>query len=105
MSGWLLITVSSISLVSASLLSFLTPPLPSPVSLILLIPALAMTCLNLQLHMIETGGRADNSGMTAGDLLRAERQRPGSTFGEMITDCIREGKIVPMEVTVKVGPA
>jgi adenylate kinase family enzyme len=39
---------------------------------------------------------------TAGDLLRAEQQRPGSTYGEMIQTYIKEGQIVPMEVTVKV---
>jgi UMP-CMP kinase len=38
----------------------------------------------------------------AGDLLRAEQNRPGSTYGEMISTYIREGQIVPMEVTVKV---
>ncbi|WFD30665.1 UMP/CMP kinase [Malassezia sp. CBS 17886] len=36
----------------------------------------------------------------AGDLLRSEQARPGSQFGVMIADCIREGKIVPMEVTI-----
>jgi len=39
----------------------------------------------------------------AGDLLRAEQQRPGSTYGAMIKEYITEGKIVPMEVTVKVS--
>ena len=38
----------------------------------------------------------------AGDLLRAEQQRAGSTYGAMIKEYITEGKIVPMEVTVKV---
>ena len=38
--------------------------------------------------------------LSAGDLLRAEQQRPGSQYGAMIADYIREGKIVPMEVTV-----
>jgi len=42
---------------------------------------------------------------TAGDLLRAEQQRPGSTYGAMIKEYITEGKIVPMEVTVKVSPS
>jgi adenylate kinase family enzyme len=41
--------------------------------------------------------------LSAGDLLRAEQQRPGSTYGEMIQTYIKEGQIVPMEVTVKVG--
>jgi UMP-CMP kinase len=38
---------------------------------------------------------------TAGDLLRAEQQRQGSQFGAMIKEYITEGKIVPMEVTIK----
>lgn len=39
--------------------------------------------------------------LSAGDLLRAEQDREGSRYGEMIKEYIREGKIVPMEVTVK----
>ena len=39
--------------------------------------------------------------LSAGDLLRAEQDRPGSQFGSMIKDIIKEGKIVPMEVTVQ----
>lgn len=38
--------------------------------------------------------------LSAGDLLRAEQQRPGSEYGAMIADYIKEGQIVPMEVTV-----
>ncbi|KAK2072734.1 hypothetical protein P8C59_007071 [Phyllachora maydis] len=38
--------------------------------------------------------------LSAGDLLRAEQGRPGSEFGELIQDCIKNGTIVPMEVTV-----
>jgi UMP-CMP kinase len=38
--------------------------------------------------------------LSAGDLLRAEQDRPGSQFGELIKGCIRDGAIVPMEVTV-----
>lgn len=37
--------------------------------------------------------------LSAGDLLREERQRPGSEFGEMIEEKIRNGQIVPVEVT------
>jgi UMP-CMP kinase len=37
----------------------------------------------------------------AGDLLRAEQHREGSEYGELIRTNIREGKIVPSEVTVK----
>ncbi|KAF5386968.1 hypothetical protein D9615_001773 [Tricholomella constricta] len=39
--------------------------------------------------------------LSAGDLLRAEQQREGSQFGTLIQTCIREGTIVPMEVTIK----
>lgn len=39
--------------------------------------------------------------LSAGDLLRAEQAREGSRFGELISRCIRDGAIVPMEVTVK----
>lgn len=38
--------------------------------------------------------------LSAGDLLRAEQTRSGSEFGELIKTYIREGAIVPMEVTV-----
>lgn len=39
--------------------------------------------------------------LSAGDLLREEQTRPGSDYGEMISSYIKEGKIVPMEVTIK----
>lgn len=39
--------------------------------------------------------------LSAGDLLREEQDRPGSQFGEMIKSYIKEGTIVPMEVTIK----
>ncbi|RDB24028.1 UMP-CMP kinase [Hypsizygus marmoreus] len=39
--------------------------------------------------------------LSAGDLLRAEQQREGSRYGTLIQTCIREGTIVPMEVTIK----
>ncbi|KAJ5392224.1 hypothetical protein N7509_007714 [Penicillium cosmopolitanum] len=38
--------------------------------------------------------------LSAGDLLRAEQVREGSSRGAMIKEYITEGKIVPMEVTV-----
>jgi UMP-CMP kinase len=41
------------------------------------------------------------SHLSAGDLLRAEQDRPDSQYGDLIRTCIREGNIVPMEVTVK----
>ncbi|ALC46735.1 Dak1, partial [Drosophila busckii] len=37
--------------------------------------------------------------LSAGDLLREERAREGSEFGQLIDDYIRNGKIVPVEVT------
>jgi len=39
--------------------------------------------------------------LSAGDLLRAEQNREGSQYGTLIQTCIREGIIVPMEVTIK----
>jgi UMP-CMP kinase len=39
--------------------------------------------------------------LEAGDLLRAEQHRQGSEYGDLIRTCIREGTIVPMEVTIK----
>ncbi|KAI0811100.1 UMP-CMP kinase [Irpex lacteus] len=39
--------------------------------------------------------------LSAGDLLRAEQNRPGSEHGEMIRNYIKEGQVVPMEVTIK----
>ncbi len=39
--------------------------------------------------------------LSAGDLLRAEQDRRGSEYGQLIKDYIRNGDIVPMEVTVK----
>lgn len=38
--------------------------------------------------------------LSAGDLLRAEQDRPGSQYGQLIKDCIKDGAIVPMEVTI-----
>ncbi|KYK58197.1 uridylate kinase [Drechmeria coniospora] len=39
--------------------------------------------------------------LSAGDLLRAEQERPGSQFGDLIRRYIKDGLIVPMEVTVQ----
>lgn len=39
--------------------------------------------------------------VSAGDCLRAERNRPDSKYGKLINDIIKEGKIVPSEITVK----
>ncbi|KAJ8278575.1 hypothetical protein GJAV_G00089070 [Gymnothorax javanicus] len=38
--------------------------------------------------------------LSAGDLLRAERTREGSEFGQLIDTCIKDGKIVPVEITI-----
>ncbi|KAI1300684.1 bifunctional uridylate/adenylate kinase, partial [Mortierella claussenii] len=38
--------------------------------------------------------------LSAGDLLRAEQDRVGSKYGDLIKSYIKEGKIVPMEVTI-----
>lgn len=38
--------------------------------------------------------------LSAGDLLRAEQDREGSQYGQLIKDYIKDGKIVPMEVTI-----
>jgi len=39
--------------------------------------------------------------LSAGDLLRAEQNREGSQYGDMIRTYIREGNIVPQEVTIE----
>ncbi|KAM9428276.1 UMP-CMP kinase-like [Salvelinus alpinus] len=39
--------------------------------------------------------------LSAGDLLRAERSREGSEFGQLIDNHIKDGKIVPFEITIK----
>jgi len=39
--------------------------------------------------------------LSAGDLLRAEQNREGSQYGAMIKQYIKDGQIVPMEVTVE----
>jgi len=41
------------------------------------------------------------SHLSAGDLLRAEQHREGSEYGELIRTNIKEGIIVPSEITVK----
>uniref|UniRef100_A0A8C9W9U7 UMP-CMP kinase n=1 Tax=Scleropages formosus TaxID=113540 RepID=A0A8C9W9U7_SCLFO len=38
--------------------------------------------------------------LSAGDLLRAERCREGSEYGQLIDSFIKEGKIVPVEITI-----
>lgn len=38
--------------------------------------------------------------LSAGDLLREEQKRDGSKYGDLIAQCIKDGTIVPQEVTV-----
>ncbi|GME70481.1 unnamed protein product [Ambrosiozyma monospora] len=38
--------------------------------------------------------------LSAGDLLRAEQNKPGSEVGELIKNYIKEGLIVPQEITI-----
>ncbi|KAM9790393.1 UMP-CMP kinase isoform X1 [Syngnathus typhle] len=38
--------------------------------------------------------------LSAGDLLRAERAREGSEFGALIANFIKDGKIVPVDITI-----
>ncbi|XP_014246681.1 UMP-CMP kinase [Cimex lectularius] len=39
--------------------------------------------------------------LSAGDLLRAERNTPGTVYGDLIESHIRNGTIVPVEITCK----
>jgi UMP-CMP kinase len=39
--------------------------------------------------------------LSAGDLLREERANAASQYGELISSYIKDGKIVPVEITVK----
>lgn len=39
--------------------------------------------------------------LSAGDLLREEQNRPGSAYGDLIKSYIKDGLIVPQEVTIK----
>ncbi|CAN9503175.1 unnamed protein product [Ophioblennius macclurei] len=39
--------------------------------------------------------------LSAGDLLRAERTREGSEVGQLIANYIKEGKIVPVKITIE----
>ncbi|XP_037313675.2 UMP-CMP kinase isoform X2 [Pungitius pungitius] len=38
--------------------------------------------------------------LSAGDLLRAERAREGSEFGQLIDNYIKQGRIVPVAITI-----
>jgi UMP-CMP kinase len=39
--------------------------------------------------------------LSAGDLLRAEQERPDSQDGKLISEYIKDGKIVPMRITIR----
>jgi len=47
-------------------------------------------------NIVETYGFVH---LSAGDLLREERTKPGSEYGELIENYIRDGKIVPVDIT------
>ncbi|KFM75184.1 UMP-CMP kinase, partial [Stegodyphus mimosarum] len=49
-------------------------------------------------RIVETFGYVH---LSAGDLLRAERNTPGSQYGELIENHIRNGTIVPVEITCR----
>jgi len=49
-------------------------------------------------YMVEKFGMVH---LSAGDLLRAERSRPESEYGELIQKYIKDGKIVPIAITCK----
>jgi len=49
-------------------------------------------------YMVEKLGMVH---LSAGDLLRAERNREGSEFGELIQQYIKDGLIVPIAITCK----
>jgi adenylate kinase family enzyme len=38
--------------------------------------------------------------LSAGELLRDERKNPDSQYGELIEKYIKDGKIVPVEITI-----
>lgn len=50
------------------------------------------------IHLVQDYGFTH---LSAGDLLREEQNREGSKYGQLIKDYIKDGLIVPMEVTVK----
>ena len=52
-------------------------------------------------YALPTFNRNVDPVLVAGDLLRAEQDRKGSQFGDEIRTCIKEGKIVRMEITIE----
>uniref|UniRef100_A0A2K6L005 Cytidine/uridine monophosphate kinase 1 n=1 Tax=Rhinopithecus bieti TaxID=61621 RepID=A0A2K6L005_RHIBE len=46
------------------------------------------------------GSKYGYTHLSAGELLRDERKNPDSQYGELIEKYIKEGKIVPVEITI-----
>jgi hypothetical protein len=82
-----------------------------PLRYLSLPPSISLSQLGLIIDDVHLPGKGTQCGLlvekynfahlSAGDLLRAEQDRPDSQYGDLIRSCIREGNIVPMEVTVK----
>lgn len=53
-----------------------------------------------QCQMIEEDSGKEICHISAGDCLRAERNNPNSEHGALINDCIANGKLVPVDITV-----
>lgn len=62
------------------------------------IPALTQTC-NIRPHGSHVLQKFGYVHLSAGDLLREERAKPGSEYGELIEGHIKNGTIVPVEIT------
>lgn len=60
---------------------------------------LIITSHFLYLSMFLSMQEFDFIHLSAGDLLREERNKEGSQYGELIEQTIREGRIVPVEIT------
>lgn len=57
---------------------------------------------SIWLDLITSFSRLTRNGRTpAGDLLREEQNRDGAPYSELIRNCIRDGEIVPSNVTMK----
>lgn len=74
-------------------------PLPTPCQLELIISNVPLLGKGTQCSLLVE--KYSFSHLSAGDLLRAEQDRPDSQYGDLIRTYIREGQIVPMEVTIK----
>ena len=61
----------------------------------------SVICLVRQREQLSIESYLSSPNILAGDLLRAEQNREGSQYGAMIKQYIKDGQIVPMEVTVK----